>query len=642
MITEVEPYSPPGSTNMGDTPTDPQASAITQQPEEWTKVFDYNIDITTLRRTINEWDDERKETIRRRLTRDVEVNTESLRQSGKLDEDETLIPVRVIDVNIQREQPAYINYLKNSRRLATFNCLSVPDLDTQEIELEFTRGMTYLSWETAHFKTIDGAQTHGWDSVEVVFNPLFPLNVGIEHIGHDKLIFPRGITDLQASPLVIRIYEVTKIQLDSFVKDFGFDPEQVALFFASRKDTQKENEPMQIYKKFCKYKGIVYVAWFSHEQSVTNWLKQPEPAFVGISKKETVMELNPLTGIPEPLEQWVNEQLTQYPIFLLPYRESEKPRLMDRKGRVFLDEPKQEAQTAILSGFVNGLTRAANIYGSPGAEDGSGAGLRELDNIKLVGGRVLNKPFQFWHPDYPDPMVLRALQYFDVSNSQETNQLNFAAMNRDDSRKTATELEMSQSQTNLMNTVSLTLFSTHIRAIYSLVWLIVQSQAMQNKIVFMRRAKAVPIQNPLTGQPVIDANTGQPVTETVVENDYQRIEQVYDVRAAGDIDVVQRQEKLNQMMQDWPVISQTPLAIPFLQDMLRLKYPDKGESYAQAIAQSGQMEAMKGMIGRLSTVLEGALQQNPEQFQQLSAQDKADLASMMQQAKQMTGTPPQK
>ena len=143
-----------------------------------------------LKRLVHDWTEEIEQTKVRRETRDVNVDIEDLRQRGDLDEDETLVPVRVIDTNIQREQPAYINYLKNSRRLCTFNCLSEPDMDTRKLENDFTRGMTYTGWEKDHYKCLDGAQTHGWDSVEVVLDETKPLNVAIEHIGHDNLFFP--------------------------------------------------------------------------------------------------------------------------------------------------------------------------------------------------------------------------------------------------------------------------------------------------------------------------------------------------------------------------------------------------------------------------------------------------------------------
>ena len=594
-----------------------------------------------LKRLVHDWTEEIEQTKVRRETRDVNVDIEDLRQRGDLDEDETLVPVRVIDTNIQREQPAYINYLKNSRRLCTFNCLSEPDMDTQKLENDFTRGMTYTGWEKDHYKCLDGAQTHGWDSVEVVLDETKPLNVAIEHIGHDNLFFPRSNINIQFAPRIIRKYDMTLSQLDKFVSKYGFSATQVGQLKAARKDTQKETETLIVYKCFFKKEGQVFVSWFSLEHGVDDWLCAPAALDLGIAEQQmqpqTVMQTDPLTGrqVPSTVMQpvWVAKPIKQYPIFILPYRQTEKPRIIDHKGRVFLDENKQDAQTAILSSFINGLTRASNIYASPDKEDGTGAALKEYENLKLAGGRILNNPMRFWSPPYPDAMVLSALQQFDVSNSQETNQPNFAVMNREDSRKTAKEIDTANQQQALLNSVQLTMFSTFIREIYSFAWLIVQSQALQSKISFLMVKQQKPRLNPAAGNtPMIDPSTGQPITDEVWVNDVERIAHKYELRAAGDVDVIARVEKMNQMMQDWPVIQNTSLRSRFLADLMKLKYPDTGEQYAQILAQDDQMMQLKGMVGRLGTIMMGAMKQHPEMMTALPPEQQADVGALVQQA----------
>jgi hypothetical protein len=630
------------------------------QDEEYNKLFDYSTARTHLKRLVDDWKEEITETEERRKTRDVHVNVEELRQRGDIDEDETLVPIRLIDTNIQRELPPYINYLKNSRRLCTFDSLDNPDTDTQNLELAFTRGMTYLSWEVPHYKCLDGAMTHGWDAIEVVLDESKPLHVSHEHIGHDQLFFPRTNRDIQQAPKVIRAYDITILQLKNFVEKFGFDKEQVDHIIASRKDSKKEIEVVRVYKMFCKYQGIVHVGWFALEEAstVADWLKKPAPLSLGIAEQTTEMQTvmvtqpHPLTGQPiqVPTQQskmvWKDKPVRQYPIFVLPYRETEKPKLTDHKGRCFLDEAKQEAQTAILSSYINGLTRASNLYASVGAEDGSGSSLKELNDTKLVGGRIFNKPLNFFHTDYPDPSVLRFMQYADVANSQETNQPNFAAMNREDSRKTAREIDTANQQQQLLNSVQLTLFSAHIRAVYSFSWLIVQSQAMQGLIAFLRITKQRPSVNPMQpGQPIVDPQTGQPAMESYQENDFDTIKQSFDVRAAGDIDVVQRQERVSQMMADWPVVANTPLAGRFLQDLVRLKYPDKGEEYAGILGEADQLKQMQGMVAQLGTMLQGAVKEAPQVLQGLQPQEQQALMQAIQQSQQVAAqlqTPPSK
>jgi hypothetical protein len=134
-------------------------------------------------------------------------------------------------------------------------------------------------------------------------------------------------------------------------------------------------------------------------------------------------------------------------------------------------------------------------------------------------------------------------------------------------------------------------------------------------------------------------------TQTVWVNNVPVISQVYDIRAAGDVDVIQRQEKIQQMMQDWPVIQNTPLRDRFLIDLLKLKYPDTGEQYAQILSQTGMMVNLQSMVARLGMVLEGALQSNPDMLTKLPPEQQADVGNMIKQAaavaQQMQASQPQ-
>ncbi len=576
-----------------------------------------------LERIIQDWREEVEDTEVRRKTRKVEIDIEALRQKQEVDEDETFIPVRLIDNNIIREQPPYINYLKNSRRLAVFECLSNPEFDVDLIEQAFTKVSTYTSWETPYFKCLDGSQAHGWDAIEVVFDSNKPGNFALEHIGHDKLFFPRSSIDIQQSPRIIRCYDVTILQLQDWVINYSFDSEQVENIRKTRRETQKENETVRLYKLFFKKDKVVFVAWFTITDGVTDWLKQPTELYIGVDEQ---------TGngfVPKPI--------TQYPIFILPYREMEEAQITAHKGRVFLDEAKQEAQTALWSSFVNGMNRASNLYASPAQEDGSGASLKELEDVILRGGRVMSKPINFWSPPYPDPVVLRTLQFADVSNDNESGNVNFAAINREDSRKTAKEIGAAQNQQSLLNSVQLTLFSTFIRQIVNFTWLIVQSQALQNKIAFLQVKTQQPKINPIIGIPIVNPQTGQPEVEEVWVNDTKSISLLFSLRAAGDVDVIQKQELEAKMQQDWPVIASTPLASVFMTDYVKLRYPDKGDRYALALQNTDQMNALKGMVGRLSTILEGAIKQHPEMLDTISPQEKSQVAQLLQESKQVTG-----
>lgn len=586
-----------------------------QQENEQNKMLQFSSAEIHLRRIVQDWQEEITDTEQRRKTRKLEIDVEALRQKGEVDEDETLIPIRMIDNNIIQEQPPYINYLKNSRRLGIFDCLEDPALNCDLIEQEFTKVSTYTGWETPYFKCLDGSQAHGWDAVEIIFDKEKPGNFAIEHIGHDKLLFPRSAIDIQKSLRVIRQFDVTLLQLYNWIKEFGFNEEQVNILRNVRKETQKENETCRIYKLFFKLDKVVYVAWFSLENGVRDWLKTPTPLYLGIDSQQEN------TFVPTPI--------SFYPIVILPYRETEEPQITSHKGRVFLDEARQEAMTALWSSFVNGQNRASQVFASPSQEDGSGASLKELEDVVLRGGRILNKPMTFWHMDYPDPSVLKTLQYADVSNDKDAGQVNFAAMNREDSRKTAKEIGAAQEQQSLLNSVQLTLFSTFLRQVLNITWLIVQSQALQNNIRFLLIPQEVQVPNPVDPtQPYIDPATGQPITKTIFVNNKELISKKYSLRAAGDVDVIKRQELEAKMQQDWAVVQNTGLAQAFLTDYIKLRYPDKGDRYAIAMQQGNPLQMQ---VQQLTNILSATFKQHPEILQQLSPEDQQQLNNIINQ-----------
>ena len=585
------------------------------------KMFKFDDARTHLKRIIDDWHTEIEDTEVRRKERKVEIDVEGLRQKGDLQEDETIVPIRIIDQNITREQPPYINYLKNSRRISIFDCVSDPEQNTDLLEQAFTKVSTYTSWETPHFKCLDGSQAHGWDAVEVTYDQSKPGNYSIEHIGHDRLLFPRSAIDLQKCPRIIRCYDVTLTQLMKWIGAYGFSKEQVSNIKKARQETSKENETIRIYKLFFKKDDVVYVAWFSMENGCNDWLCNPSQFYCGIDEQVTVV--NPLTPLA-PQTVWQPKPVDLYPIFILPYREMEEQKIVDHKGRAFLDAYKQEALTALWSAFVNGMTRASNVYASPDQEDGTGSSLKELNDVKLSPGRILSRPMKFWAPPYPAPIVLTALQHAENENAQETNQVNFASMNREDSRKTAKEISSSEQQQNLLNSVQLTLFSTFIRQVYSFAWLIVQSQALQNKIQFL-----------MVKQESMN-QMGQPTTSWT--NDIATISKVYSIRAAGDVDVIQREELIARMQQDFPLVMQTSLKDQFLMDYIKLKYPDRQEQYMRVLSNSGQMQQLTAMVQRLNTIVNGLLQDHPDALQNLDQQSRASLAQTMQEAEQLAPT----
>ena len=603
-----------------------QDAQKTQTGEQVPEAFNWNVMEPRVRKLISDWDGEVRETKRRRAIRKIDVNTEALRVEGKLLADEILIGVRVADENIRKEQPIFVSYLTQSRRLAIFDCQTNPRLNTEPLEIAFTKGMSYSGFLKNIFKCIDGAQTHGWDSVEVLFDSSKPLHCGVEHIGHENLIFSSDAKDIQAQEFILRGFDVTIVQLKRFKKKHGFNPPAIDSIVEDMQARQADTpRNVRIYKYFTKVEGVVFVGWCSLRDrgegtEITGWLKDPKPLDMGrrtLQEKTTFQESiemvpDVMTGLPvatpikKPVrtQEWVPETEELYPIVPYLYSESEEQCITSQKGRVFFDLPSQEAQIALWSLFINGAVRASNVYASPDQASATGSAMRKLD-MTLDHGCIYSEPMRFFHTDYPDPGILRAADGLNTRKSQEMGKSAEAVINRDDSRKTAEELQQAEGEQTKMGTIPIMLFSGFMREVLSLAWYIVHSQAVQNLVMIMPMEIVLPGPAPLPGMPPSPGRS-------IRVNNPTFIAQTYDIKPAGDTDVIRRAEKIERRMLLLPIIQPTAAYPEFLMDLIREMLPEDADKYNSILqqgieSQQQQMLGMAQMLQEATTDEKGAV-----------------------------------
>jgi hypothetical protein len=315
----------------------------------WAELTDYAKAKVRIDNLIGKFSKIKQDVKRLRKERYADLDVDELRETGELENDETFIPDRVIDNNIMREKPEAVGFLLGSHRLAIFRCLSNPQKKTRRLEYEFTKGLTYSGWYRTFDRTFDGAELHGWDGIEVVYDSSKPLHVGFEHVGCDKLWFNSEVSDIQESEYVGREYPVTVNRLEAFVKKNGFDETQVKLLTDAYKETKRDTV-LKIHKVYFKYNDCVYITWYCGEGAVTSWLKAPDKLVLGISQQEEVTVevpqpvIDPYSGIaigeemvPSSEMQWVDKEIDLYPIFVYIYKDDENEVLIEHKGRGFLD-----------------------------------------------------------------------------------------------------------------------------------------------------------------------------------------------------------------------------------------------------------------------------------------------------------------
>lgn len=606
----------PPPTPAGAAQTSPIETLAPSQPQN--TMLDYTYASTRFRKLVENWrSGEQKVTERNRRLRDIKVDVAALRANKKLKSDETYIPIRMLDLNIRREQPPFIQYLTQSRRTAIFSCSSQPGMNTEQLEKEFTRVTRAPGWLTPFLQTLDGASLHGWDSVEVEFNEGAESQFIVDHVGHENLLFPGDAQRLQNCEYIIRVRHVTLPQLRAFVSKYGFNKlevEELAKKLDSESGVSERSEQGDsvtcVYKAWMKVDGIVHVCWYHPDAS--DWLKAPEPLFIGRKQQQEVVvaseQPDPMTGMMMPMQQvqqqWVRVAETEYPIEILFYQEGEKPEITAHYGRAHLDEYKQEGASAVWSSFINGCNRAANVFGAPKQiTDTAGVEPKQTD-VVLEHGKMYNAPMEFFNMPYPDPIMLKAAQQLDTQNATETNQVAWAVNNRQDSRKTATEIDAAQQQTANINSVTVTLFSQFVANVYTRGWLILQSRVQQGL------AK-------LFVAPEIVGHT-------------------YVLKAAGDVDVIERAEKLQRQMQMWPVVQSTGAAMVFLSDILQTAFPEDAPKYIQAI-QAAQMKNQ--LIQKLSSALQATVVGEDGKIDPQFAGMEGQLAQLAQETQQALATP---
>lgn len=589
--------------------------------QEWKDLMDF----PTVKSRLTNLISKHKQTVgtaidENRRHRFIDVNVNLERYKDRLKASDLLVLIRTIDTNINREKPPFLTYLKQPDRVATFTQISDPTVNTTDIESEFSRGVTYAGWETPFTKAQDGGATHGWGFVEVVFDETKPFHVAVEHIETHRLIFHEDTTDIQNQEIIIREVPVVPKTLKSWVKKYGFNQYEVDEL---TKDLVNENKDktIYIYKKWCKYGGIVYISWFSDK--CKDWLKAPEKLYLG---KDTLVTSTQMIDTPQvgydgtlqivPMPQQTSElqptDETDYPVFTYEYEVTELPKIIDKKGRVFKDKYKQEAITANLSAFCSGNLLASELHLSPKQPT---EGTSKLEGIEIKHGLVSKVPIDYNSAPYPDATMLSLAEYLEAFNAEDAGRPSYAVQQKSSgSRVTAEQIKSARQDQVQLTSLQVSSFSTFMRGVLSFMWKIVQNRALNDKISFLQ---------------IVDQMTGE------LTNDKARIGLEYDVRAAGDTDVIRKNELLSLYQEFWPIMAASPAAPTYLAKMLKLAFGKEGQDFISIIESGDPRVVLLAILDILKATLDPDEMpqdlQGMQQFHQLIMQAEQIVAPLREQ-----------
>lgn len=582
--------------------------------------------------------------VSRRL-RYSEIEVEAERRTGRISADELIISQHVIDTNIRREQSSYVQFYVQSPRAVILQAPDAPETDTTILEKDVTTKLRFPEWQIPMFAVTDGMQQNGYGVMEVVYDESMPGNVRHESVQYGDFGFPEDTRDIQEAEFVLRamyfsktaLIELCKPALDG--KRVPFSSVQVDKIISTAPSNVDANPQLiqtdrtlyKIYKAMFRVNNVVHVAWCC-PPTCDGWIRDPQPLFIGRRSAPVPVTQQPVVipGIVNPQiytqpQQFTTTEVyeTKYPYIIFPYLISENNVIQQLKGRTYLDQDTQQAATSLVSSYCTGNRRASKLlFGVDGDDPNSmlntslNSPLMET-NINFKDGAIIKQKVKQFVIQPPPDSAINAVNTIMSMNQNETSQVNFAVNNRKDSRKTATEVDAAQQEQNKLSTVQVVLFSNSLRNMYDLMFEVIQSRV---------NAGLIAVNNPQ----VKEMYKGR-----------------YIVKPAGDVDVIERQQILNMMMNAWPVVQATPLAGEFFLDMMSLMFPQYASKYIQIFKasvmqqQQAQMQQQQGNMQMAQQIGAGIQQlaDSPNMFSdegKLIALPKVQAAAQMIQ--RMSGT----
>lgn len=490
---------------------------------------------------------------------ELDITPDDARKQHIIEENETYVGRRIIATNISRELPVFIQYLTGSYRHICAKSVGtpVPTSVLSALEAEFTDHFRVGNWLESHITACMSQCLHGRGVFLVRAAPESPLNTSIDYIAPEDFIFPTKTRDLQSAPQIGIRYQISETLFKQWAEDFSWDKTVAQPILEAQPVEQRAAAIFEVFLMLTKVNGDVHSFWYHHEKKAL--LTRPALYNAGYMGAQN-------QAMPS----------REYPIFPVYYRITDNLNIIERKGRAHSDMHDQEALTMIWTACVNGYIRASEVYPSR-----SDAGLTENPEVTqteyiISPGKITKTPLSFFSAPWPDSSMLSAAQALKTENSSDAGQVDFAATARKDSRKTAKELTLASEQSNQMQTIPLVMFSMGYGALLSFMWKVLRHN-MQTGFNQQFMAHDQESRQVLLVSNVI-------------------------IRPAGDIDYIERNEKLKKYTNYFQIFADKgQISVFFLKKILELAFPDEYQQMAPLLTDSSVqmgiqlLEIVKGM-----------------------------------------------
>lgn len=525
---------------------------------------------------------------------ELDISVDQARARKMVLGNETFIGRRVIAENIKRELPVFIQYLKGSYRHVTAVGDQVPLEVLNSVEGEVTKACRTGPWLETHIKTVNAMGLHGRGIFMVIPDSENLMDTDVVYIPTTDFIVPINSRDFQQAPMLGIRYMISESQFKEWAKTHKWSSEKAKAILDAYSTAETVYRNFKVYLVMTRTSSGIQQFWYSEDPN--HMLSDPVPLFVG---KMAPGPMGPMAMGQAP--SFVPVATETYPVFPVFYEITENPVLIELKGRAHADMHDQEALTMGWTSYVNGMIRSSELFA---ARDQQAV----VENPETLQSTVLIKPgvvtkekLIFYTPPAPDAGALMALQALRTENASGAGQTDFAASNRKDSRKTATELNAAKEQAVQSQTIPLTNFGIGYAALLNFRWSILQFNVESG---FNTKF--------LAARPEARALVGQ-----------------ISILPAGDVDYVARDEKLTKYTNFYQLFAQTPAGIYFLKKILELAFPDEYKQIEPLLQDNSRA------VGQLMLELLKALP--PQITQALPPEIQGQLQQAIQTADQLYG-----
>lgn len=528
--------------------------------------------LDTIGKLISAWESgPKKKILAERDHRRFEMDSTAARAAKKVLSSETFIPQRVIDNNIRRESPVIMGFVTEVNRPIIIGNVGTNQFDFSTNEQAFASASRYQGWQIPYRKCVDSAATFGRGVIQVI-----PANNALGYILDfvcvENFIFPEKSQHIQNAGMCARRYEVSSGELDEWAQKYAFDPENVKKLRETECGAGNPDDQIlavyELFHVFRRERGpdgriMIMCGWYSSSMSHVLLNKDWTPYLDGTLAADNT----PGTA-------------QQYPFFIYQYEMTEKPYILQSEGRAAYDLNHQEAETALVTDYMNACNRASGLY--PSRKVGQTESSAVTATIELAHGMIMDQPLDIFVPPMPPASTLSAVNYLRTSNLQDIGQVDFAADNRVDSRKTAAEIKLSRESAAKISSLPVLNFSIFVLDIGSYIF-------------------NIHLANSRGGTLLSEAIRGS----NEAANEALRLGK-FVLMSAGDVDYVQRADKIVKIRETLGMLSQFPAAqkivISLLRRYLQLVFPEQAAEFT-ADLQDNSQGITQQLLAALTTIM---------------------------------------